>query len=123
VEFDAILAALRNKKAVLPPPDPSAACAFLQNGLCAIYEHRPMICRTHGLPIAFTDHDDATKNVDFCPKNFTSVPPRQLKFDETNTLDLDDLNFKLYEINADHVEAQDMNPVRIPLRRLHEELK
>ena len=123
VEYDSILSALRKKNVSLPPPDPAAACAFLQNGLCAIYEHRPIICRTHGLPVAFTADDDAAKNVDFCPKNFTAVAPSQLNFDQNNTLDLDTLNFELYEANANHLEARGDRPVRIPLRQLHEDLK
>jgi uncharacterized protein len=39
---------------------------------CAIYEHRPIICRTHGLPIRFTEPHGGRSlpMLDACPKNF-----------------------------------------------------
>ena len=123
VEYDAILSALRAANVTLPPPDPNAACAFLQNGLCVIYEHRPIICRTHGLPVAFADDEEKTMNVDFCPKNFVEGSSDDLQFDGTNTLNLDELNSELYEINADHVATSSDRPIRIPLRRLHDDLR
>ena len=123
VEYHAILSELRIANVTLPPPDPNASCAFLQNGLCAIYEHRPIICRTHGLPVAFADDEEGTMNVDFCPKNFTEASPEALQFDGGNTLNLDQLNFELYEINTQYVESREALPQRIPLRQLHEDLK
>lgn len=61
----------------------ASACPALDpDGRCAIYEARPAICRTHGLPIRFgsagaREHDgEATKEarrlpiIDACPKNF-----------------------------------------------------
>jgi hypothetical protein len=44
-------------------------CALLVDGVCAVYDERPMICRSHGLP---TLADGA---VDHCPLNFTTAPP------------------------------------------------
>ncbi|MGB7568294.1 MAG: YkgJ family cysteine cluster protein, partial [Chitinivibrionales bacterium] len=33
-------------------PHPKGLCAFLDNkGACRIYEHRPYVCRTQGLPL------------------------------------------------------------------------
>ena len=52
----------------------SEVCAALDpDGRCAIYAHRPVICRTHGLPIRFTtEHNGRSLPVvDACPKNFT----------------------------------------------------
>lgn len=70
----------------------SKACAFLRSGKCAIYEARPTICRTQGLPLQYKISD--VKNqvqlaVDTCPLNFTeenSMP------DRAEWLDLDRLN-------------------------------
>lgn len=31
----------------------NSPCALLVDGLCAIYQDRPLICRTHGLPIRY----------------------------------------------------------------------
>lgn len=44
-------------------------CALLVDGVCAVYDERPLICRAHGLP---TLADGA---VDHCPLNFTAGPP------------------------------------------------
>ena len=52
------------------------------DGRCAIYAHRPLICRTHGLPIRFTEQraGRSLPMLDACPKNFvgrdlTAVSP------------------------------------------------
>ncbi|HFE43911.1 MAG TPA: YkgJ family cysteine cluster protein [Nannocystis exedens] len=61
-------------------------CALLVDGRCSIYEARPMICRSHGLPIAVEGADGP--KLDCCPLNFRapsdgadgskgSVPPRR----------------------------------------------
>ncbi|HSV96087.1 MAG TPA: YkgJ family cysteine cluster protein [Spirochaetota bacterium] len=66
-------------------------CVFLENGLCAVYEARPLICRTHGLPVYL---DGA---VDFCPKNFTEVSRIESPF----ILGLENLNTMLGAINLE----------------------
>ncbi len=42
------------------------------DGRCAIYAHRPVICRTHGLPLRFTELHGGRSlpMLDACPKNF-----------------------------------------------------
>jgi len=48
------------------------ACALLDRaGRCRIYPVRPLICRTHGLPLAIED-DDGSVRGDVCPLNFSS---------------------------------------------------
>ncbi len=42
-------------------------CPLLEGGLCALYDARPLICRTHGLPLLLSREE---KRVDFCPENF-----------------------------------------------------
>lgn len=55
----------------------SSACALLVDGLCSVYAERPLICRSHGLPIAVPDADDpeGPLHLDHCPLNFQDVPP------------------------------------------------
>lgn len=36
---------------------PTVMCPLNDNGLCALYEHRPMICRMHGVPNSFVRPD------------------------------------------------------------------
>lgn len=57
------------------PEDPR--CALLVDGHCSIYEQRPLICRSHGLPVALPDPADpeGPLRVDHCPLNFTDSPP------------------------------------------------
>lgn len=56
--------------------DPGVCPALEADGRCAIYAFRPVICRTHGLPIRFAPPRGSVGNpralpmVDACPKNF-----------------------------------------------------
>lgn len=57
------------------------ACAFLDDaGTCRVYEHRPYVCRTQGLPLRWLDHDEDDEDAmvearDVCPKNFADAGP------------------------------------------------
>jgi len=61
------------------------ACTFLYEGLCSIYEARPLICRTQGLSLFV-----ASENVlDYCPLNFKTGDPEKadwLNLERLNTL-------------------------------------
>jgi hypothetical protein len=46
-------------------------CAMLVEGKCAVYERRPLICRSHGVAVLLEDG-----RVEHCPLNFTQAPPR-----------------------------------------------
>ncbi|MBC8070933.1 MAG: YkgJ family cysteine cluster protein [Deltaproteobacteria bacterium] len=51
------------------------ACALLVDGRCSVYDERPLICRSHGLPVQRVA-DDGERVLEVCPLNFTaSVPP------------------------------------------------
>ncbi len=64
-------------------------CVFLHREACLIYADRPVICRTHGLPILVEGR------VDHCPKNFTGVDA----IDPSLVLNLETLNLKLTAVN------------------------
>jgi Fe-S-cluster containining protein len=61
------------------------ACSFLYGDKCSIYEARPVICRTQGVPLFL-----ATENVlDYCPLNFESGDPVKedwLNLERLNTM-------------------------------------
>lgn len=54
-------------------PHPAGACAFLDaEGACRIYDARPYVCRTQGVPLRwFEDHDrdGVIEYRDVCPLN------------------------------------------------------
>jgi len=69
-------------------------CPLLLNHRCLLYEARPIICRTHGLPIIYTANGQ--RNSDCCPLNLTeaeSVPG-------SSAVDIDKLNTLLVAVNS-----------------------
>jgi Fe-S-cluster containining protein len=82
---------LRNKA---QNPADQDVCPLLMDGACALYAKRPIICRTHGLPIL--TRNETSQSIDFCPMNFTqaeTIPGHLI-------IDLDQLNMALVAINA-----------------------
>lgn len=75
----------------------SVACPLLVDDRCSIYESRPVICRTQGLPLLI-EAEDGEQEVDFCPLNFTA-PDAVEELDAAHLVPLDDLNLKLALVN------------------------
>lgn len=72
---------------------PQSPCPLLHQGLCLLYQARPIICRTHGLPLLI--ERDGARAVDFCPENFrgaASIPGSAV-------IDLERLNTTLAAVN------------------------
>ncbi|MEA5114649.1 MAG: YkgJ family cysteine cluster protein [Geobacteraceae bacterium] len=69
-------------------------CPLLAQCCCMLYEQRPIICRTHGLPIMIRNGDD--KKIDFCPKNYRNAESIKGRY----IIDLDTLNDTLAAINS-----------------------
>ncbi len=75
---------------------PVGGCAFLDaEGACRIYEHRPYVCRTQGLPLRWLSEDEdaplddpaVVESRDICPKNVDGGPPlEELAADDCWTL-------------------------------------
>lgn len=68
-------------------------CPLLEQGACALYDYRPIICRTHGLPIRLVE--EGCERIDFCPKNFKglqSLPGAAI-------VDIEKLNIILATVN------------------------
>lgn len=84
-------AMIRQKAEMTGLEDP---CPLLHDGLCLLYRARPIICRTHGLPLLITR--DGASGVDFCPENFQSLS----SIPGSAVIDLDRLNAALTAINA-----------------------
>lgn len=122
VEFYAILSEM--KETGLAPDAlsfaESSSCGFLSGGLCIIYPFRPIICRTHGLPILYIDDSsgEVKWEVSFCELNFSGES--KIEFSEHMLLDIEKINAELYRINQDFIASHDSGQAhnskkRIPL--------
>ncbi len=94
-------------------PFHGSRCSFLGDaGGCSIYEARPVVCRSHGVPIRFETEEKETM-VDVCPLNFEELSLAEL--DGADFINIDTLNTILAAI------AKQFNPEdtgnRVPLRR------
>lgn len=83
--------------------DPSGPCALLhEDGRCAAYEARPLICRTHGLPIRFAEarHLPVVQpvSIDACRRNFSGRDLHALP--REHVLDQDTLSTILGALDA-----------------------
>lgn len=85
--------------------DPGVCPALDPDGRCAVYEARPLICRTHGLPIRFAPAKGtrALPVLDACPKNFGGGDLAAL--DPTTVLDQQTLSTVLAALDAAHADA------------------
>lgn len=71
-----------------------APCPLLREGACLLYRSRPIICRTHGLPLMAGD--GRNRRLDWCPENFRGVK----SLPNAAIIDLDVLNATLTAVNA-----------------------
>ncbi len=69
------------------------ACPLLNDGACLVYNARPIICRTHGMPILVPDEDG---RIDACPKNFRNLSSLPM----SDVIDLNRLNEMLWAVHA-----------------------
>ncbi|RMF70667.1 MAG: YkgJ family cysteine cluster protein, partial [Alphaproteobacteria bacterium] len=79
-------------------------CPLLRDDQCLLYQARPVICRTQGLPLLL--REDNGLRIDYCPLNFTDLEtlPGEL------AVDLDRLNQLLVAVNL-HFCQQTGTPV------------
>jgi len=89
VEAEAVLAHLEEHGLSAPPAPPPGGCVFLdETGACTIYEARPVVCRTHGLPLQMGEREASESaggsagrplrvlgDVEVCGLNFTTRAP------------------------------------------------
>jgi Fe-S-cluster containining protein len=70
-------------------------CPLLVNGLCSIYRDRPIICRTHGIPVGYVDYQNEIIEVSACRKNFTG----EHSFEKEDFLLMDEIIRQLQVLN------------------------
>lgn len=62
------------------PAHPPGRCAFLgEDGACRVYEVRPYVCRTQGLPLRWIDEEAAVEYRDICELNDEGAPIETLE--------------------------------------------
>jgi Fe-S-cluster containining protein len=122
VEFFSIIKEISESKINIKTDIPEDDCVFLINGLCSIYASRPVICRTHGLPMLQMGEDEW--QLSYCELNFTdgSLP----EFTESDTFPQDSFNSRLFLINREFIRTLTDNQYSdtdlISLRELGEKL-
>ena len=104
IEFYSILNDLKGKKSVPETSEKAKKeeCIFLKNHVCTIYDQRPVICRTHGLPLLFMN-DNNEWELSACDLNF-----REFNFEEftlDNTFPQDKYNSKLFMLNKEFISG------------------
>ncbi|WP_299580588.1 YkgJ family cysteine cluster protein [uncultured Sunxiuqinia sp.] len=103
IEFEAMKEALQNKQ-VDVQKSVDGSCIFLKDHTCQIYEHRPIICRTHGLPLLFMNDDQWELSA--CELNFTEFDDEE--FNTENTFPQDKFNSKLFLLNQAFLKENDL---------------
>lgn len=78
-------------------------CPLLSHHRCLLYRARPIICRTHGLPIIYTE--DGQRRSDCCPLNLSEAE----SISGSSVIDLDKLNPLLVAVNSLYLSQADID--------------
>ncbi|MBU4261876.1 MAG: YkgJ family cysteine cluster protein [Proteobacteria bacterium] len=90
-------------------------CPLLVDRLCVVYQSRPIICRTHGLPIAYVDDERQAIEVSACPLNFAD----EYDFDQQELFFIDPFNTELVTLNEEYCTVRGINSMmRVPMQNL-----
>jgi Fe-S-cluster containining protein len=106
------------------PYDPAdMRCAALEDdGRCLVYDGRPIVCRSHGVPVRVYGEANGRRFpiIDSCPLNFATGPERA---DPDCILDQETLSATLIAIDAEDADARGRERgQRVPLAELLVEL-
>lgn len=85
-------------------PHPAGACAFLdEQGACRVYDARPYVCRTQGLPLRWLEEDDEgpVELRDICPLNEAGAPLESLPDNACWTLGPAEERLATLQVHAD----------------------
>ncbi|MGQ7868870.1 YkgJ family cysteine cluster protein [Sunxiuqinia sp. sy24] len=114
IEYEAMKEALQNKQVDMQKSI-DGSCIFLKDHMCQIYEQRPIICRTHGLPLLFMN--DEQWELSACELNFTEFDDED--FTTENTFPLDKFNSKLFLLNQVFLKENNLSYSEFDLIPIH----
>lgn len=93
-------------------PCDGSRCRLLVDDRCSAYPHRPLICRTQGMPIGYVDAGLEQIEVSACPLNFAAT----YSFTVDDLLFLDPFNARLAELNRRYCLENGLDArLRLPL--------
>jgi Fe-S-cluster containining protein len=102
VEYYSILNELKTDNFISPNRNTdNEKCVFLHQHVCEIYKNRPLICRTHGLPLLYTN-EEGEWELSACELNFTDFDFAELSID--TTFPQDKFNSKLFLLNQKFIK-------------------
>jgi Fe-S-cluster containining protein len=100
VEFYTVADELKGKNTKFNQEAEEGECPMLVGGLCTIYESRPFICRSHGLPLLSMGEEGW--ELSHCELNFREYASG---FDESNALLHDRWNSELFMLNREFIKT------------------
>ncbi|HPF52710.1 MAG TPA: YkgJ family cysteine cluster protein [Draconibacterium sp.] len=103
VEFYSIADQLseQNLELDLQTAKDNESCVFLKDHKCSIYTERPVICRTHGLPLLYVNENEEWE-LSACELNFTEFDTEE--FNTENTFPQDRFNSELFMLNKEFIK-------------------
>lgn len=102
VEFHAIQEELMGRDIQINQNTKPGECKFLINNRCSIYKRRPVICRTHGFPLARLNEDEEAYEIFYCELNFIKFSLD--KFNNKNVYFEEENSVKLFELNKEFIK-------------------
>lgn len=91
-------------------------CPLLLDAVCALYNHRPILCRTYGYPFLSQEEGGLSGPlVSYCPRNFQGLKEGD-RLEGEYLLDLDALNQMLAGANLLFLQGLERKPARLTSR-------
>lgn len=83
-----------DKKSIINNLQDNSKCPLLINEQCMLYPFRPVLCRSHGLPLLYFANNEPC--ISFCELNFINST---IEFTDDNILNMDTINAELLQLD------------------------